>query len=78
MGILAWQLLTRKTPFDGMHAHTILYLSGKGNRPNDEHVDDECNGDYKHLYRQMWSDDESKRPLINIVIIKLKKLLKNT
>ncbi|KAF7988695.1 hypothetical protein HCN44_001268 [Aphidius gifuensis] len=78
LGILAWQLLTRKIPFDGMHAHTILYLSGKGNRPNDEHVDDEFNGEYKNLYRQMWSDDENKRPLINIIIIKLKELLKNT
>ncbi|KAG7211529.1 hypothetical protein KM043_010791 [Ampulex compressa] len=68
LGISAWQLLSNKLPFAGLHPHTIIYLSGKGIRPQDEDTNDEFNGVYKDLYRQMWSQHVEDRPPINKII----------
>ncbi|KAK2586572.1 hypothetical protein KPH14_011452 [Odynerus spinipes] len=68
LGIVAWQILSRKIPFDGLHAHAIIYLSAKGARPSDEDLNDEFQGQYKSLYRQMWSQEVTARPLSSKVI----------
>ncbi|XP_015585847.1 serine/threonine-protein kinase mos isoform X2 [Cephus cinctus] len=71
LGVLAWQMLSQKIPFAGFHAHTILYLTGKGKRPIDDNLDDGFNGTYKKLYRDMWSQDMKKRPMLRVIINKL-------
>ncbi|XP_057326744.1 serine/threonine-protein kinase mos isoform X1 [Microplitis mediator] len=76
LGIIAWQMLSRKLPFLNDHSHTILYLTGKGVRPADNDIDDECHGHYKNLYQQMWSDNAIARPNLENIIFQLSYLLK--
>ncbi|KAI4480826.1 hypothetical protein M0804_009923 [Polistes exclamans] len=68
LGVLAWQILSRKIPFVGLHVHTIIYLSIKGKRPSDEDLNDEFEGRYKSLYREMWSPQMKARPVASEVI----------
>ncbi|XP_078042721.1 proto-oncogene serine/threonine-protein kinase mos [Augochlora pura] len=68
LGIVAWQMLSRKIPFAGLHSHTVIYLSARGSRPGDVNLDDEFRGAYKSLYRKMWSQNVKDRPTsINII-----------
>jgi proto-oncogene serine/threonine-protein kinase mos len=71
LGILAWQMLSRKPPFAGLHTHTILYLTGKGITPSDDALNDGFEGKYKNLYRKCWNKHCKER--LNLVTI-LKKL----
>ncbi|XP_035730747.1 serine/threonine-protein kinase mos-like [Vespa mandarinia] len=71
LGVLAWQILSRKIPFEGFHVHTIIYLSVKGKRPYDEDLNDEFQGRYKSLYREMWSQKITARPITSKVIYML-------
>lgn len=75
LGIVAWQMISRKLPFAGLHSHAIIYLTAKGQRPEDDTIDDEFHGIYKSLYRQMWSQDISERPTANEVISRIDALL---
>ncbi|XP_015125198.1 serine/threonine-protein kinase mos [Diachasma alloeum] len=75
LGILAWQLLSRESPFSTYHPHTILYLTGKGSRPSDEGLDDECSGNYKSLYRELWSQSPECRPPLGATIDRLNAML---
>lgn len=68
-------MLFRKLPFAGLHSHTIIYLSVKGHRPADDNIDDEFQGVYKTLYRQMWSQNATDRITANEVISKIDMLL---
>lgn len=68
LGILAWQMLSRKLPFCSLHVHTIIYLSAKGARPEDEDLLDGLGGRYKLLYRRMWAQIPENRPTIESVI----------
>lgn len=61
-------MISRKLPFAGLHSHAIIYLSAKGNRPEDDNINDELNGAYKMLYRRMWSPDLNSRPTTNELI----------
>ena len=71
LGVLAWQLLYREPPFSGLHAHTILYLTGKGARPVDRHLDDGFRDEYSKLYKQLWSEKIEDRPTLTLIIKKL-------
>ena len=75
LGIVGWQMLSRKPPFPGLHGHTILYLTGRGVRPSSENLDDGFNGKYKELYMEMWSENERLRPALIVVINELNNLL---
>ncbi|XP_017875100.1 serine/threonine-protein kinase mos [Ceratina calcarata] len=75
LGIVAWQMISRKLPFAGLHSHTIIYLSAKGHRPEDESIEDEVNGIYKSLYRKMWAQDVNERPSTNEIINRIDVLL---
>ena len=75
LGVVAWQMLSRKPPFQGLHGHTILYLTGRGARPMSENLDDGFNGKYKELYTEMWSENERCRPALIVVITELNKLI---
>ncbi|KZC08274.1 Serine/threonine-protein kinase mos, partial [Dufourea novaeangliae] len=68
LGIVGWQILSRQIPFTGLHSHTVIYLSAKGHRPKDDHINDEFKGAYKALYRKLWSQNVSERPNTNQVI----------
>ncbi|KAH0534899.1 dual specificity protein kinase shkC-like isoform X1 [Cotesia glomerata] len=76
LGIIAWQIISRKIPFATHHPHTTLYLTGKGVRPVDDDVDDGCNGTYKNLYRKSWSQNQETRPNLDFIIFQLNNLLK--
>lgn len=71
LGIVAWQMLSREIPFHGLHIHTIIYISARGTRPNDEALDDEFNGSYKELYRAIWSQSAEERPTLGEIINRL-------
>lgn len=71
LGVVAWQMLSREVPFHGLHIHTIIYISAKGARPNDEALDDEFDGRYKELFRATWSQSIVERPTLNEIISKL-------
>lgn len=73
LGVTAWQMISRELPFAKMHSHTILYLSGKGMKPQDEQLEDDFGGEYKTLYRKMWSFDRDERPAIDEVLNDLRK-----
>ena len=75
LGIVAWQMISRQMPFDGLHSHTIIYLSAKGNRPEDDDIDDEFDGAYKTLYRKMWSQNATSRPTTSGVINEIDALI---
>lgn len=68
LGVMAWQMLSRKLPYFGLHSHAILYLSAKGHRPENGELDDGFNGAYKSLYRKMWSQNAADRPATKEVI----------
>lgn len=68
-------MLSRRLPFSGLHGHAILYLSAKGQRPEDNGIDDEFRGSYRMLYEEMWSQDAAGRPTTNEVISKLDALI---
>lgn len=67
-------MLSRQVPFHGLHIHTIIYISAKGTRPNDEALDDELDGDYKELYRTTWSQNAAERPMLSEIINRLNNL----
>ncbi|KYQ47249.1 hypothetical protein ALC60_13734 [Trachymyrmex zeteki] len=71
LGIVAWQMLSREVPFHGLHMHTIIYISVKGTRPEDEALDDEFDGRYKELFRAAWSQNIADRPSLHEIIIRL-------
>lgn len=75
LGIVAWQMLSQQVPFHGLHIHTIIYISAKGTRPNDEVLDDELGGNYKELYRATWSQNVAERPTLSEIINRLSDLL---
>lgn len=75
LGIVAWQMISRKLPFAGLHSHTIIYISAKGSRPKDDDTDDQFNGVYKTLYRKMWSHNAIDRPTTNEIISKINTLI---
>ncbi|XP_034171063.1 proto-oncogene serine/threonine-protein kinase mos [Osmia lignaria lignaria] len=75
LGIVAWQMISRKLPFAGLHSHTIIYISAKGSRPKDDDSDDEFNGVYKTLYRKMWSQNAIDRPTTNEIISKINTMI---
>lgn len=75
LGIVAWQMLSRQVPFHGLHSHTVIYISAKGTRPNDEVLDDEFDGNYKELYRTMWSQIIADRPTLRKTIDTLDRLI---
>ncbi|XP_012266050.2 serine/threonine-protein kinase mos isoform X1 [Athalia rosae] len=57
-----------------LHPHTILYLTGKGVKPEDEGLDDDFGGRYKSLYRNMLSFATADRSGIDAVISGLESL----
>ncbi|KAL7299343.1 hypothetical protein TKK_0007916 [Trichogramma kaykai] len=77
LGVLAWQMLSRKSPFEGLHKHTILYLTGKGITPPDKDLADGCNGKYKDLYRKCWNEIPEDRPNLLIIMNQLNQLENN-
>ncbi|XP_051163320.1 serine/threonine-protein kinase mos [Leptopilina boulardi] len=77
LGIVAWQMLSRKSPFQGLHTHTILYLTGCGARPLSGKYDDGFNGKYKELYVEMWSENKRRRPALIVIITELNKLIQD-
>lgn len=64
-------MLSREVPFHGLHVHTIIYISVKGKRPEDEALDDEFAGRYKELFRTAWSQNVTDRPSLNEIISRL-------
>ncbi|XP_015523014.2 mos protein isoform X1 [Neodiprion pinetum] len=74
LGILAWQMLSRTLPFADLHPHAILYLTGKGIKPEDSMLDDNLGGKYKALYSKMWSFEKTDRPSIDGVATELQDL----
>lgn len=64
-------MLSRKVPFHGLHVHTIIYISAKGARPDDEVLNDEYGGKYKELFRAAWSQNIADRPSMNEIIHRL-------
>lgn len=74
LGVVAWQMLSRKLPFNGMHIHTILYLTGKGKTPSDYYIKDDFQGKYKSLYRKSWSEVPQNRPGLTTIIQELEEL----
>lgn len=75
LGVVAWQMLFRKSPFQGHHSHTILYLTGCGARPFCGKCDDDFNGRYKELFVEMWAENKRSRPALIVVLIELDKLI---
>ncbi|XP_072744198.1 proto-oncogene serine/threonine-protein kinase mos isoform X2 [Anoplolepis gracilipes] len=71
LGIVAWQMLSRKVPFHGLHSHTIIYISVKGTRPKSETLDDEFGGRYTELFKAAWSQNITDRPTLSEIINKL-------
>lgn len=71
LGIVAWQMLSREVPFQGLHIHTTIYISVKGTRPKSEALDDEFGGRYKELFKASWSQNIADRPALNEIISKL-------
>ncbi|NP_001295474.1 serine/threonine-protein kinase mos [Athalia rosae] len=74
LGVSAWQMLSGIVPFAELHPHTILYLTGKGVKPEDEGLDDDFGGRYKSLYRNMLSFATADRSGIDAVISGLESL----
>lgn len=68
-------MISRKLPFAGLHCHTIIYLSAKGNRPDDKIINDEFKGVYKTLYKKMWSQNATDRPTTDEVIDRIYTLI---
>ncbi|XP_043468534.1 serine/threonine-protein kinase mos isoform X1 [Leptopilina heterotoma] len=75
LGVVAWQMLSRKSPFQGLHRHTILYLTGCGSRPFSVKCDDGFNGKYNDLYVEMWAENRRRRPALIVIITELDKLI---
>ncbi|XP_011496110.1 PREDICTED: serine/threonine-protein kinase mos [Ceratosolen solmsi marchali] len=72
LAILAWQMLSRKPPFAGLHTHTILYLTGKGITPIDYTLNDGFQGKYKDLYKKCWNKQCDERLNLLTILKKLK------
>jgi len=80
-GIIMWQILTRKTPWEGKHAMKIMYLVEKAERPpvNSSHdIEGMSAGDlekYTKLLQSIWSHNPDARPTFAEIVYQLDSLL---
>uniref|UniRef100_A0A915E2A7 Mitogen-activated protein kinase kinase kinase n=1 Tax=Ditylenchus dipsaci TaxID=166011 RepID=A0A915E2A7_9BILA len=66
-GILLWEIVTRKQPFDDWdtNPYTILWQVSEGRRPNT--IEGECPEPVLELIKRCWSDNPKERPYIGEV-----------
>eukprot|EP01103_Thecamoeba_quadrilineata_P014399 TRINITY_DN4290_c0_g2_i1.p1 TRINITY_DN4290_c0_g2~~TRINITY_DN4290_c0_g2_i1.p1 ORF type:complete len:1044 (-),score=175.75 TRINITY_DN4290_c0_g2_i1:118-2904(-) len=58
-GVLLWELVTRKTPFEGTEMHEVMRLVRDKNRPP---IPNHCSPHFRELIEICWSHTPSDRP----------------
>ncbi|KAI6182324.1 Mitogen-activated protein kinase kinase kinase [Aphelenchoides bicaudatus] len=73
-GILLWEIVTRKQPFDDWdsHAYTILWQVSEGRRPPDIR---NCPKALMDLIKSCWADNPKDRPTVDVLITVVESLL---
>jgi len=76
-GIVLWELLTRKVPYEGMSCGEVIYgVSSQHMRPNFDpaHYPDISVG-WWHLMQECWDEDPQARPPFEMILLRLEHLL---
>ncbi|XP_042538931.1 ankyrin repeat and protein kinase domain-containing protein 1 [Dipodomys spectabilis] len=77
-GIVIWELLTQKKPYEGLNMMAIIIHVGTGMRPTVQPVSDEWPGEAQQmadLMRRCWDQDPKKRPCFQDITIETDMLL---
>lgn len=70
-GIILWEILTQKTPFEGMANFKILKRVTEGEGPD---IPADCPNDYKSLMKDCWLKDAKMRPGMSEVLEALEEI----
>jgi len=70
-GIILWELLTRKMPYDDIEAFSIPLLVTRGDRPT---LPKDAPGDWKKLIKMCWHQRPNKRPTFKKVLHRLRQM----
>lgn len=71
-GIVLWECMTREDPYFGMPPFQVVLAVGNNNmRPT---VPDDCPPKWRALIVESWSEDPSKRPNFDEVMVRLEEV----
>lgn len=74
-GIVLWELLTCKAPYDDMENLQVAWVvTMKGERP---HIPNECPKEFKVLIQSCWKEDPSSRPNFKCIVKIIESLKSN-
>eukprot|EP00826_Nyctotherus_ovalis_P053696 TRINITY_DN7003_c0_g1_i4.p1 TRINITY_DN7003_c0_g1~~TRINITY_DN7003_c0_g1_i4.p1 ORF type:complete len:544 (-),score=136.52 TRINITY_DN7003_c0_g1_i4:23-1654(-) len=74
-GILMWEVITRKAPYEGMESEEIADCVINGGRPDEKAVPEDCPSSILELMKACWHDDFLQRPSFDEIIKLLKQPL---
>eukprot|EP01130_Rhizamoeba_saxonica_P017804 TRINITY_DN8721_c0_g3_i1.p1 TRINITY_DN8721_c0_g3~~TRINITY_DN8721_c0_g3_i1.p1 ORF type:complete len:577 (+),score=104.17 TRINITY_DN8721_c0_g3_i1:33-1763(+) len=70
-GVILWELITRKMPFENVEAFSIPLIVSKGERPP---MPADCPKSWKNIIRKCWAQKASRRPNISEVVSRLTRM----
>eukprot|EP01125_Pyxidicula_operculata_P000434 TRINITY_DN10466_c0_g1_i1.p1 TRINITY_DN10466_c0_g1~~TRINITY_DN10466_c0_g1_i1.p1 ORF type:complete len:697 (+),score=155.01 TRINITY_DN10466_c0_g1_i1:34-2124(+) len=70
-GIIMWELLTRRIPFEDVESFSIPLVVTKGERPP---IPKDCNKDYRAIMVKCWDARPNKRPGFDVIQRTLSKM----
>ncbi|KAM9977831.1 hypothetical protein ACTFIR_011705 [Dictyostelium discoideum] len=70
-GIVLWEIISRKEPYENINSWSIPVLVAKGERPT---IPADCPSEYSKLIKACWIDKSKKRPSFKEICDTLKKI----
>ncbi|EAL63927.1 LIM-type zinc finger-containing protein [Dictyostelium discoideum AX4] len=70
-GIVLWEIIARKEPYENINSWSIPVLVAKGERPT---IPADCPSEYSKLIKACWTDKPKKRPSFKEICDTLKKI----
>ncbi|KAN0042573.1 hypothetical protein ACTA71_011381 [Dictyostelium dimigraforme] len=70
-GIVLWEIIARKEPYENINSWSIPVMVAKGERPT---IPADCPSEYSKLIKACWADKPKKRPSFKEICDSLKKL----
>mmetsp|Transcript_2512 Transcript_2512/g.8926 ORF Transcript_2512/g.8926 Transcript_2512/m.8926 type:complete len:872 (+) Transcript_2512:51-2666(+) len=70
-GMVLWEMLSGRTPFEGKTPLQVVRALDTGKRPP---IEDDTNADFAQLVRDCWAQDMNARPTFSVIVERLKSL----
>ncbi|KAN0006671.1 hypothetical protein ACTFIU_003387 [Dictyostelium citrinum] len=70
-GIVLWEIIARKEPYENVNSWSIPVMVAKGERPT---IPSDCPSEYSKLIKACWADKPKKRPSFKEICDSLKKI----